>query len=213
MTDLVIIGAGGFGREMLEHVKGINQEIAPTWNFLGFVDDGATATKEGDKMLGGLEDFLKMDRKIQYFIAIANMEVREKMANRCREAGFTAATIVEPKVVTAPGCEIGEGCYIGRNSVLKRNVKIGPFCVIQGGGVLCRGAEVGAYTSVMTNPYFGEDVRIGKYNYFGLRCNVADGITTADHCTFGACATVMEDIAVPGTYAGVPAVLKKPLQK
>ena len=213
MTDLVIIGAGGYGREMLDHVRCINEEVAPTWNFLGFVDDGAASTKEGNIMLGGLEDFLKMDRSVQYYIAIANMQVREKIANRCREAGFTAATIVDPFVIIGPGCEIGEGCYLGRNSVLKRNVKLGAFCIIQGGGVIGRGTEVGAYTSVMTNPCFGEDAKIGKYNYFGLRCNVADGVTTADLCTFGACATVTEDTTVPGTYAGVPAVLKKPLQK
>lgn len=212
MTDLVIIGAGGFGREMLGHVTLINEEIGPTWNFLGFVDDGAQNTKEGDTMLGGLEDFLKMDRSIRYFIAIANMEVREKIAKRCREAGFVAASIIPPDVTIGAGSKIGEGCYIGRFSAIMRNAKIGDFCIIQT-GLIGRGAEVGDYTSVMTGPSFGDNAKIGKYNYFGLRCNVADGVTTADFCTFGACATIMEDVTIPGTYAGVPAVLKKPLQK
>ena len=211
MTDLVIIGAGGFGREMLHHIGRINKEVAPTWNFVGFIDDGATSTKEGDTVLGGLDTYLQMDKKVQYYIAIANMAIRERIANRCREAGFTAATIIMPIARISAGCELGEGCYLA--AVLKRNVKVGPFCMIQGGSVVGRDTEVGAFTSVMTGSYFGENVKIGKYNYFGLRCNVADGVTTADNCTFGACATVMEDTTVPGTYAGVPAVLKKPLIK
>ena len=39
MTPLVIIGAGGFGREVLELVLDINA-AAPTFEFLGFLDDG-----------------------------------------------------------------------------------------------------------------------------------------------------------------------------
>lgn len=213
MQDLVIIGAGGFGREMVEHINMINREVGPTWNFIGYVDDSSVETKEGVKILGGLEDFLKMDRKIQYFIAIANMEVREKIADRCKEAGFTAATIIHAGTLVAPGCEIGEGAFVGRGNVLRRNVKIGEHCIVQGGGVFCRNTQIGAYTSIMTASCVGSDVKIGKYNYFGLRCNVADGVTTADNCTFGACASVNEDAPVPGMYVGVPAVLKKPLIK
>ena len=39
MRDLVIVGAGGHGRETLDIVEAINAD-ALTWNFLGFVDDG-----------------------------------------------------------------------------------------------------------------------------------------------------------------------------
>ena len=213
MTDLIIIGAGGFGRETQNFINRINMKEGPTWNFRGFIDDSATATKEGEIILGGLEDYFKMDKSIQYFIAIASMEVREKIAKRCKEAGYTAATLIGYDCVLAPGCEIGEGTYIGAGTTVKRKAKIGPFCVLQSGGVVGRGTEIGAFTSVMTTPCFGEHVKIGKYNYFGLRCNVADGVTTTDYCTFGASATVTQDATVPGTYAGVPAVLKKPLVK
>lgn len=213
MTDLVIIGAGGFGREIYGHITIVNERVAPTWNFIGFIDDTSTRTKEGEEILGTLDDYLKMDKKIQYFIAIANMEVRERIATRCMAAGYTAATIIGSEVTIAPGCEIGEGVYIGHRCWLKRNVTVEPFCVIQGGGVFERGTRIGAYTSIMTAACTGENVKIGKYNYFGLRCNVADGISTTENCTFGACATVTQDTTVPGVYAGVPAVLKKPLVK
>ena len=38
MKDLVIIGAGGFGREVAEYVRVINEET-PNLEFLGFIDD------------------------------------------------------------------------------------------------------------------------------------------------------------------------------
>lgn len=38
VKDLIIVGAGGHGREVLEWILDIN-EVKPTWNVLGFIDD------------------------------------------------------------------------------------------------------------------------------------------------------------------------------
>ena len=38
MKDIVIIGAGGFGREVAWLIESIN-EVANEWNIVGFVDD------------------------------------------------------------------------------------------------------------------------------------------------------------------------------
>jgi hypothetical protein len=39
LTDLVIVGAGGHGRETLDVVEAINDR-SQRWRFLGFIDDG-----------------------------------------------------------------------------------------------------------------------------------------------------------------------------
>lgn len=213
MTDLVIIGTTPLAREVARGVGRINEERGATFNLLGFTDEEKTGELMGYPILGKLEDFLKMDRKVQFFVADMDGYVRERIAKTCKEAGFTAATVILGSLAKIdPGVEIGEGCYIG-GGAYKRNVKIGEHCIIQGGGVFGRGAEVGAFTSIMTSPVVGRNAKIGRKNYFGLRCNVADGVSTTDECTFGACATVLEDAKVPGMYAGAPAVLKKPLNK
>ena len=41
MKNLIIFGAGGFGRETAWAVERINK-ISPTWNLLGFMDDDDT---------------------------------------------------------------------------------------------------------------------------------------------------------------------------
>ena len=42
MERLVIVGCGGFGREVADVVDAIN-EIAPTFELLGFADDAPSA--------------------------------------------------------------------------------------------------------------------------------------------------------------------------
>ena len=39
MKKIVIVGAGGFGREVEWLIKSINQ-VNPTYEMIGFVDDG-----------------------------------------------------------------------------------------------------------------------------------------------------------------------------
>lgn len=45
MKDIVIIGAGGFGREVVELIDDINLRN-PTWNIIGFVDDNPKMQKK-----------------------------------------------------------------------------------------------------------------------------------------------------------------------
>ena len=212
MKDLVIIGAGGFGREMVTQVQRIN-DVKPTWNVLGLVDETVTETVEGYKILGNLEAFLSMDPKPYYFIAIADSNVRQKIADRCKAAGFPAATVICGEVFIAPSAEIGEGCFIGRKCGFMNNVKIGPFCIIQDRSSFGHDTTVGAFTSMMSSVMIGGETHIGAHCYFGMRSTMINRINTADHCTFGACACVVKDALVPGTYVGVPAKLVKPAQK
>ena len=213
MKDLVIIGAGGFGRETLTILKELNKE-KPQWNVLGLVDDNVKQTVEGYQVLGDLEWFLNLDPKPYFFVAIADSHTRERIANRCKAAGFQAATLIcgGPLQVIAESAEIGEGCYIGRNCGIMANVKIEPFAVIQAKSVLGHDTRVGAYTSMMAEGYVSGS-NIGKHCYFGLRCTVVNYVNIADECTFGACSCIVKDATVPGTYVGVPAKLIKPLQK
>ena len=42
MKDLIIVGASGFGRELVQWVEDINKETRE-WNILGFIDDNPNA--------------------------------------------------------------------------------------------------------------------------------------------------------------------------
>ena len=204
MKDIVIIGAGGFGREVAVHIERIN-EAEPQWNLLGYIDEEASETPEGYKIFGNLDHFLTMDRSIYYFIAIANSQARERIAKRCEEAGFKAATLIYPNVRFGPLVEVGEGSYLGRDCSFMNNVKIGKHCVIQSMTVIGHDTVVGDYTSFMTDGLIGGESVIGSHCYFVLRCTMINRVKTTDRCTFGACACVVKDAMEPGTYVGIPA--------
>ena len=79
MKNLVIIGAGGVGKEVSLIVEQINR-LDPTWNLVGFVDDN---TENWGKVInkytviGGIDTLNFFEKDYYVLIAIANYRVKK----------------------------------------------------------------------------------------------------------------------------------------
>ena len=78
MKNLMIVGAGGVGREVSLIVRQIN-DLEPTWNMIGFIDDNIDnwgKVINGYSVIGGVDslDFFAEDNYV--VIAIANYKVK-----------------------------------------------------------------------------------------------------------------------------------------
>lgn len=72
INPLIIVGAGGLGREVAWLVEDINK-LASEWDLLGFVDDGVTGTTvEGYPVLGNVDSLFNMNPIPWVVVAIAN---------------------------------------------------------------------------------------------------------------------------------------------
>ena len=204
MLDLVLICAGEFGEEMVDNLRWINEE-EPRWNLLGFIDDNKTGAVAGVPVLGTVEDFLKMDKNIRYFVASLDGKVREKIMARCKAAGFKGAVIfgVDQNIVGTQ--TFGESVYIGHRGLLLDGAVIEDGVILEHGITVCENAVVGAFSTLRIYTNVAVEAKVGKQNAFGLRCLVDDQVTTADGCDFDAGAVVLESISKSGSYAGNPA--------
>lgn len=206
MKDLVIIGAGGFGREVKELVDEINQD-KPTWNFIGFVDDNADVTvPEVDTVLGRIDYLLHIPQKPYVVISIANAAVRKKYAELFASEGFEFATLIHPDVtIRGNRVKIGEGTIICSKTNISINVQIGKHCIINTSCGFGHDTTVGDYCGFMPRTVLTGEVVVGDSCYFGVRSTVINRINITDHCTVGACACVVKDLTESGTYVGIPA--------
>lgn len=68
VKDIAIFGAGGFGREVACLLRKINA-VEPTWNFVGFYDDGLEKGSRVDygEILGGIADLNVVDRPLAWW--------------------------------------------------------------------------------------------------------------------------------------------------
>ena len=154
MKDLIIVGASGFGREVLQWVKDVNK-VTLLWNIKGFIDDNQNALDgyECDyKVLGRIHDWRISDNEI-FICAIAKPSTKEMLITMLKSRGATFTSVVHPSAIIGGFCEIGEGLVVTPRAKISPNVKIGDFVTILGSGV-------------------GHDVCIGDFSTITGNCSV-----------------------------------------
>lgn len=210
MKNLVIIGAGGVGREVSLIVQQIN-EIEPTWNMIGFIDDNVDnwgKVVNGYSIIGGLDslDFLTEDHYV--VIAIANYEVKKRIVNRIR-GRFKFATIIHPKVWIHDFMTLGEGSVVYEGVILTANIEIGKHVIISPKCGIGHDSIVKDYVSLLWNVNVSGNDVIEEGVMMGSGSTVIQGKIIGQGSTIGAGAVVVNNIDSYSTAVGVPAKVIK----
>ena len=210
VNDLVIIGAGDFGREVAALVSNIN-EVNYKWNFIGFVDDELQGTTiEGFKILGRLNTLYSMEPRTHVVIAIANTRIKKKIADELRNNSIPLATLVHPSVIISDHVNIGAGSIICAGTIFAINTVVGEHCILNMGCIIGHDTIINSYSSCMPGTNLAGKVVVGEGCYFGLNACVINGRTIGEWSTIGAGAAVIDDIPARTVAVGVPArVIKK----
>ena len=203
MKDLIIIGAGGFGREVAWLVERINK-IEPTWNLLGFIDDNESIIGtiiNGYKVLCSTKEIEKY--KNSFFVcAIGSSKTRKQIIERLEDYKF--ATILDPTVETSNLVEIGEGSIICAHTIMTVNIKIGRHVIINLDCTIGHDAIledfVTLYPSVNVSgiTHYGECVELGTGSQIIQGKNVGKGTIV------GAGSVVVKDLPEECTAVGAP---------
>ena len=208
MKDIVIIGAGDFGREVAAVVERIN-ELTPTWNLVGFVDDNPDIlgqTIDGYNVVGDSEWLKERDKPIYAVCSLGDSFTRKKVVKNISGAeNVIFTTLIDPSAVIMRDVEIGEGSIICAGTVIAVNVKIGMHAILNLNCTVGHDTITGNYFTAHPGSNFSGKVVMGDCNYFGTGSKVIQGLHITEGCIFGAGAVVVKDIGQAGTYIGVPA--------
>ena len=206
MSELVIVGAGGHGRETLDIVEAINA-VEPTWAFAGFVDDGeviADRLERRDASLLGTTKILA-DTDPRYVIGIGSPAVRAKLDEQLTAWGRTAATLIHPAATVASDNRISDGVLLAAGARVTTNVTLGRHVHLNVNAVVSHDCVIGDYTTLSPGSLVNGDVQIGTGVFLGTGAIITPGLTIGDHAVIGAGAVVVRDVPPGVTVRGVPA--------
>lgn len=210
LKPLVVIGAGGFGREVAWLIRDINQK-EPTWDFLGFIDDRLSGTTvEGYPIIGSFEVLEKMEPLPYVVCAIGDPVARKSVVNRCLEAGLEFATLVHPSVIFSDFVEIGTGSVICAGTILTTNIKVGAYSILNLNCKVGHDSVLGDFSSLMPATNMAGEVTVGEGCYFGINSGVINQVSIGEWTIIGAGAMVVNDIPPRVVAVGVPA---KPIKQ
>lgn len=210
MKNIVIVGAGGVGRETSLIIQQIN-ELKSTWNLIGFIDDNVNSwgnVINGYPVIGGIDSLEVLPSDTYIVIAIANYEVKRKIVNRINNK-FKFATIIHPKVYIHDYINIGEGTLIYEGAILTTNIKVGNHVIISPKCGIGHDSIIKDYVSLLWNVNISGNDIIEEGVMMGSASTVIQGKRIGKGSTVGAGAVVIDNIDSYSTVVGVPAKVIK----
>ena len=205
MKELIIVGASGFGREMVKYIKDINKQ-KPTWELKGFIDDNLNALDGYPcdyKVIGTIQDWQPAENE-EFVCALAFPAVKKKVVELLKGKGAKFVTLIHPSAMLHTYCSIGEGVVITPNSVISANATVGDFASILGSSV-AHDASVGEWSTLSGKCALNGHVQCGKMVYMGCGVLVAPSKKIGDGATVGIGSIVISNVKAGTTVFGNPA--------
>ena len=100
--------------------------------------------------------------------------------------------------------EIGEGSFIGANSILTTNIKIGKHAILNRGNQIGHDCRIGDYFSAMPGAIVSGNVTIHDLIYMGTNSTIKEKLSVHSLSTIGMNSCVVKPIEESGVYVGVP---------
>ena len=208
MKPLLIIGAGGVGREATLIVEAINR-VHPTWDLLGFIDDFTAVGTEynGVSVLGPLDILTQYKEPIYVVCAIANYTVKKKIIMKIKEfyPWVKFAKLIHPKVDLNPFMSIGEGCIIYQQVMMTVDVMLGDHVIVCASTGIGHDSVIKDYCDILWNCNISGHVTLEEGCFIGSGATIVQGLKIGTQTKVGAGSVVLKSTYGYCTVVGVPA--------
>ena len=169
---LLLVGAGGFGRVVLEHAVKEYDCV--------FVDDGVPVGTlvNGAPVIGKLSDIESLyDEYKKMIVVIGNNSLRERVYSEAAEIGYDFPNIIIPSAYLSPYSTIGKGCVILNNVVVQNGAVLGDGVILNPGVEAHQDSNIGNNVLVYANTVIRSLTHIGDRAWIGCNVSIGTGVT------------------------------------
>ncbi|MGA0134412.1 MAG: acetyltransferase [Opitutales bacterium] len=205
MKKLLIIGAGGFGREMLAWCRQ-HPDHGRAWSFEAFLDDNPDA-------LAGFGSFAPV-RPLAghrpgpdevFVCGLGLPAVKEPLVRPLLDRGAEFLTFIHPSAVVGERVRLGRGVVVCPGAVLSADIELDEFVLVNLNSTVGHDARIGPWSTLSAQCDVTGHVRLGARVFLGSRATVIPRRVVGDGVTVGAGAVVVADVPPGVTVFGVPA--------
>lgn len=205
MKKLIIVGASGFGRELVQWIEDINI-VNKEWDIQGFIDDNPKAL-EGYKcdysIIGSINNWIPKDDEF-FACALAFPQIKQHIVYMLKNKKAKFATLIHPTALINKHAEIGEGVIITPRSNVNANAKIGNFVSVLGSGI-GHDATIGDFSTLSGRCSINGHVQIGEMVYVACGVSIAPSKKIGNNASIGIGSVVISNVKANTKVFGNPA--------
>lgn len=206
MDEVVIFGAGGHGRVVLDILA-----QAQSYQPIGFLDNNPQLHGrriDGLPVLGGLNSAAKLfaDGKRKAIIAIGDNGVRRNIARDVEGIGFELVNAVHPSARLATNVTLGKGLVIAAGALVCAHVQIGDYSILNTGCIVDHESMIGMAVHICPGVRLAGHVVAESCAFVGIGATVVQNVRIGFEAIVGAGAVVVRDVEPMTTVVGVPAL-------
>ena len=213
MDRVLIIGAGGWGREVLHQLIHGDAANGVEWYVDGFLDGRAHILDGYNVEVPIVGDPMTYVPKPDdaFVCAIGEPRERYKYVQPILEKGGKFIPICTQTFLSSR-VHLGQGCLLGHWVQSGPDVWIGDFANIQAQATIGHDVRIGIYAHLGAQVFVGGGARIGDFAVLHPRAMILPGVAVCDDAVVGAGAVVMKDVPAGATVFGNPAkiIFQKP---
>jgi sugar O-acyltransferase, sialic acid O-acetyltransferase NeuD family len=210
MKEILIVGAGGCGREVLQWIKNINKG-GKRWNIKGFLDDDLHTLESKICEVGivaKIDDY-EIQENDEFVCCIGNSKVRQDVVERLQKKGARFASVIHPSAIVADSCKIGMGAIIYPFALISDNAVIGNHCIINMYSSVAHDSVLGEYCTISSHCDVTGKCKLGDRVFMGTTSHVVPGSVIGNDVFICAGSTVMTRVRDGLKVLGNPAKIMK----
>ncbi|WP_166789538.1 acetyltransferase [Cryobacterium sp. TMS1-20-1] len=207
-VKLIIVGAGGAGREVAEIARDVALEQDVDWVPFGFLDDDLSIASDARlplPLLGSISAWTPSENREVFICAIGDPSKRERIITSLASRGAVFTQLIHPTARVALTAKIGTGVVVYPFTYISTNTQIGAHVFINLHNAVGHDAEIGPFSVISSFCDVTGNVSIGERVFLGSHVSIAPGLKIGDDAMLGMGSVVVTNVRARKRVFGNPA--------
>ena len=205
MFDIVILGAGGMGRETYEVIQDTFKDNSE-YRIKGFLSDVLDILDDFEgypPLLGTIKDY-EVQPNDRFILAIGDVAGRRRIAESILERGGEFMTLISNLAKVDCTAQIGRGVIVFPFSHIGANTKIGDFCLMNLHAIVGHDSILGNFTEVCSFSVLGGATQTGEECFFAMQTATGPKVKLGNRVILSLGSVITEDVEDNSFVVGVP---------
>ena len=201
---LLIIGAGGFGREVLQWALDIQKQSDVEWEVGGFLDANQKAFEQFDieiPIVGDSADW-QPSPEDRFICAIGDPTIRLRICRELQQRGAQFVSLRHPTAIVGSRCQIGTGTILCPGVTVTVDATIGDFVILNVRSCVGHDAYVGDGCTINDFCDITGNAKLGEGVFLGSHSSITPSAKVGDYARVGAGSVVVRRVRAHTTVMG-----------